>query len=225
MKRAIIIMAKVPVAGAVKTRLQSFLSPEKCAELAAAFLRDAAAKAKIVCENTILAYTPADRKNVLENLLRVENTLVEQIGATLGDRMANAFKFAFSQDLDAVLMIGTDSPQVPAASLEQAFELLEANADIVLGKTADGGFYAVGLRKNQPRLFENVAWSSERVFRQTARNAARIKLRLAQIPESFDVDVPPDLAFLRAEMLADETTRRHAPQTYEWLLANSSLFV
>lgn len=218
-------MAKVPVAGTVKTRLQPFLSPRQCAELAAAFLRDAAAKAKSVCENTILAYAPADRKNSLENSLRDENTLVGQIGATLGERMTNAFEFAFGRDSDAVLMIGTDSPLVPAAFLRQAFELLERGADVVLGKTADGGFYAVGLRKNQPRLFENVAWSSERVFRQTARNAARIKLRLAQIPESFDVDALPDLAVLRAAMLADETTRRHAPQTYEWLLSNSDLFV
>ncbi len=218
-------MAKVPVAGAVKTRLQPFLSPEKCAELAAAFLRDAETKAKTICENTILAYAPADRKNVLENFLRGENTLVEQVGATLGERMTNAFEFAFGRGLDAVLMIGTDSPTVPAAFLRQAFELLETTADVILGKTADGGFYAVGLRKNQPRLFENVAWSSERVFRQTARNAERLKLRLAQIPESFDVDAPPDLIFLRAAMLADETTRRHATQTYEWLLSNSNLFV
>lgn len=218
-------MAKVPVAGAVKTRLQPFLSPAKCAELAWAFLRDAAAKAKTVCENTILAYAPADRKNVLENTLRGENTLVEQTGATLGERMTNAFEFAFASDSDAVLMIGTDSPTVPAAFLEQAFELLERGADVVLGKTADGGFYVVGLRQNQPRLFKNVAWSSERVFRQTARNAARLKLRLAQIPESFDVDAPPDLALLRAAMFADEMTRRNAPQTYEWLLSNSDLFV
>jgi rSAM/selenodomain-associated transferase 1 len=225
MKRAIIIMAKVPFAGTVKTRLQTFLSPEKCAELAWAFLRDAETKAKIVCENTILAYAPADRKIVLENFLRGGNTLVSQIGATLGERMTNAFEFAFGLDADAVLLIGTDSPHVPAASLEQAFELLERDADVVLGKTADGGFYAAGLRKNQPRLFENVAWSSERVFRQTARNAARLKLRLAQIPESFDVDAPPDLALLRAAMFADETTRRNAPQTHEWLLSNSNLFV
>ena len=218
-------MAKVPFAGTVKTRLQTFLSPEKCAELAWAFLRDAETKAKIVCENTILAYAPADRKNVLENIFRDETTFVEQIGATLGERMANAFEFAFGLDSDAVLMIGTDSPTVPAASLEQAFELLEATADVVLGKSADGGFYAIGLRKNQSRLFENVAWSSERVFRQTARNAARLKLRLAQIPESFDVDEPPDLILLRREMLADENARRHAQQTYEWLRSNSNLFV
>ena len=218
-------MAKVPFAGAVKTRLQPFLAAEQCAELAWAFLRDAAAKAKTVCENTILAYAPADRKNVLENIFRDETTFVEQIGATLGERMANAFEFAFGLDSDAVLMIGTDSPTVPAASLEQAFELLEATADVVLGKSADGGFYAIGLRKNQSRLFENVAWSSERVFRQTARNAARLKLRLAQIPESFDVDEPPDLILLRREMLADENARRHAQQTYEWLRSNSNLFV
>ncbi|MDQ3041688.1 MAG: DUF2064 domain-containing protein, partial [Acidobacteriota bacterium] len=103
-------MAKVPVAGAVKTRLEPFLSPEKCAELAAAFLQDAENKAKTVCENTILAYAPADEKNVLENALRRENTLVEQIGATLRERMANAFECAFVRRSGAVVMISTDSP-------------------------------------------------------------------------------------------------------------------
>lgn len=217
-------MAKVPIAGTVKTRLQPFLSSVKCAELATAFLQDAETKAKNVCENTILAYTPANKKNVLENTLRRENTLVEQIGATLGERMTNAFEFAFAQDSAAVLMIGTDSPTVPAAHLEQAFESLERDADVVLGRTADGGFYAIGLRKNQPHLFENVAWSSAEVFRQTAGNIARLKLCLAQIPESFDVDTPPDLIALRDEMLADATMRRHAPQTYKWLRSNSDLF-
>ena len=63
MQRTIIIMAKIPVAGKVKTRLQPLLSPEQCAELAAAFLRDAVKKARIVCINTILAYSPAAETN------------------------------------------------------------------------------------------------------------------------------------------------------------------
>ena len=115
MKRAITSMAKVPVAGTVKTRLQPFLTATQCAELAAAFLRDAESRAKIVCDDTILAYSPADQRAVLENLLSFENILIEQTGADLGARMCVAFEFAFAREKDSsVLMIGTDTPTVPA---------------------------------------------------------------------------------------------------------------
>ncbi len=222
MKRAIIIMAKAPVPGAVKTRLEPFLSPAECAELAAAFLRDAFAKAKTVCENTILAYSPAAQRAVLESVLQTETIYVEQTGADLGERMSNAFEFAFASGSDAVVMIGTDSPTVPADFIRRAFEFLENESDIVLGETADGGFYLIGLRKNYPELFENVAWSSARVFKQTTANAERLKLRAAQIPVLYDVDVPDDLARLRKEMLIDD--KIEAPATYQWLSAHSELF-
>lgn len=217
-------MAKVPVAGTVKTRLQPFLSPIECAELARAFLRDTAAKAKIVCENVILAYAPADRKNVFDVTLRRANTLVAQTGATLGDRMTNAFEFAFARKSDAVVMIGTDSPTVPAEHIERAFEFLESDSEIVLGKTADGGFYLIGARgKIHSQLFERVEWSSAAVFRQTIANAERLKLRWRAVPAWYDVDTPDDLTFLRDELFRDERARRHAPATFQWFERNAKL--
>jgi len=222
MKRAIIIMAKAPVAGAVKTRLEPFLSPQECAELAAAFLRDAFAKAKTVCENTILAYSPAAQRAVLKSILQSETIYVEQTGADLGERMSNAFEFAFTRNSDAVVMIGTDSPTVPADFIRRAFEFLENESDVVLGETTDGGFYSIGLRKNYPELFKNVRWSSAQVFKQTMENAELLKLRAAQIPAWYDVDVPGDLARLRKEMLIDD--KIEAPATFRWLSSHSELF-
>lgn len=218
-------MAKVPVAGAVKTRLEPFLSPEKCAELAAAFLQDAETKVKSVCENTILAYAPGDRKNDLENILLREHKFVEQTGATLGERMANAFEFAFARRSGAVVMIGTDSPTVPAEFIERAFELLEIDSDLVLGEAKDGGFYLIGLRRKiHSELFENVAWSAAAVFEQTVKNAERLKLRWREIPVWYDVDTPDDLLFLRDEMAGDEQARQCAPATFIWLKRNAKLF-
>ena len=225
MKRAIIVMAKVPVAGTVKTRLESLLASEQCAELAKAFLQDAEKKAKTVCENTILAYSPADQRNVLENILQSENTLLEQRGANLGERMSNAFEFAFAQDSDAVVMIGTDSPTFPAEFIEQAFSALENDSGIVLGKTVDGGFYLIGLRKFVPHLFEDVAWSSDSVHERTVKNAGTLGLaRLFALPERYDVDTPSDFFVLRVEMLADEEIQKRAPVTYQWLLSHPELF-
>ncbi len=226
MKRALIIMAKVPVIGTVKTRLQPFLSPDECAELAAAFLRDAENKAKIVCENTILAYSPADEREVLENILQFKNTLVEQTGADLGARMANAFEFAFAREKDsAVVMIGTDSPTFPAEFIELAFKFLEKDADAVLGKSADGGFYLIGLRRFAPPLFENIEWSVPTVFEQMTANLLRFKFdNLRLVPDWYDVDTPDDLNRLRDEILNDVKAQKRAAQTYRWILSNSEIF-
>ncbi len=225
MERAIIIMAKVPVARTVKTRLQPFLTPEQCAELAAAFLQDAENKAKKACEKIILAYSPAAKRSLLENILQTENTLVEQKGDDLGERMSNAFEFAFAQGSDAVVMIGTDSPTFPAEFIEQAFVSLETNSDLVLGRAADGGFYLIGLRKFVPRLFDHVAWSTNSVYEQTVKNAERLGLgKLSVLPESYDVDTPDDFFVLRDEMLVDSEIQKRAPATYQWLLSNPELF-
>ncbi|MCY7376714.1 MAG: TIGR04282 family arsenosugar biosynthesis glycosyltransferase [Pyrinomonadaceae bacterium] len=219
-------MAKVPVAGTVKTRLQPFLSPAECAGLAAAFLRDAENKAKTVCKKTILAYSPVDQKIVLENILQSENILVEQRGTDLGARMSAAFEFAFTREKDsAVVMFGTDSPTFPAKFIERAFEFLETNADAVMGKSADGGFYLIGLRRFTPHLFENIEWSVASVFEQMTANFARFKFHnLRLIPDWYDVDTPDDFLRLRDEMLKDEEARKCAPQTFQWLTANAEIF-
>lgn len=226
MKRALIIMAKVPVIGTVKTRLQPFLSPDECAELAAAFLRDAENKAKIVCKNTILAYSPAHQRDVLENLLQFKNTLLEQTGADLGARMANAFEFAFAREKDsAVVMIGTDSPTFPAEFMELAFKFLEKDADAVLGKSADGGFYLIGLRRFVPHLFDDIAWSVSTVFEQMTANLARFKFdNLRLVPDWYDVDTPNDLLRLRDEILIDGEAQKCAAQTHRWLISNAEIF-
>jgi rSAM/selenodomain-associated transferase 1 len=225
MKRAIVIMAKVPSAGTVKTRLKPFLAPEQCAGLAASFLQDAESKSKSVCENTIVAYSPADKREVLESILQTENILVEQNGANLGERMSNAFKFAFAQNSDAVVMVGTDSPTFPAEFIERAFKFLESGSDIVLGKAEDGGFYLIGLREFVPRLFENIQWSSPTVFEETSANAAKFGLKnLTEIPAWYDVDISADLLVLRNEFLSDEAIQKRASATYRWLLAHSELF-
>jgi rSAM/selenodomain-associated transferase 1 len=219
-------MAKVLVSGTVKTRLQPFLSPAECAELAAAFLRDAENKAKIVCDDTILAYSPAAEREILENILQFKNTLIEQTGADLGARMSAAFEFALAREKDsAVLMIGTDSPTFPAEFIESGFEFLETGADAVLGKSADGGFYLIGLRKFVPHLFDDIAWSVPTVFKQMTANLARFKFdKLRLIPDWYDVDTPDDLRRLRDEIFKDEEAQKCAPQTHQWMISNAGIF-
>ena len=220
MPRTIIIMAKIPVVGKVKTRLQPFLSPEQCAELAAAFLRDTLKKAQTVCINTILAYSPAAETKSSDEFLPPDLVTIEQTGASLGEKMSNAFDFVFKRNSDsAVVMIGTDSPTFPGEYIEQAFEFLEAGSQAVLGKSADGGFYLIGLRNSAPQIFNRVEWSSSKVYAQITANLKKFKT----VPDWYDVDTPDDLTRLRDELTDDEEAQNNAAETYRWILANQSL--
>lgn len=225
MPRTIIIMAKIPFAGSVKTRLQPFLSPEQCAELAAAFLRDTVKKAQTVCINTILAYSPAVETNLLNEILPLDLLSIKQTGADLGERMSNAFDFVFERNSDsAVVMIGTDSPTFPCEYIEQAFNFLESNSDAVLGKSADGGFYLIGLRNSAPHIFADVKWSSAEVYEQITANISRSNIDLKTIPDWFDVDTPDDLTRLLDEFEKSIEAQKTAPETFRRLLANQFVF-
>jgi rSAM/selenodomain-associated transferase 1 len=221
MQKAIIIMAKVPEAGKVKTRLQPFLTSEQSAEIATAFLQDTESKAKSIEENLIVAVTPFDKKDRLNDILQHNPILIEQTGEDLGKKMLNAFKFAFKQDSDAVVMIGTDSPTFPADYIEQAFEFLEIETDVVLGKTEDGGFYLIGLRKLDSRIFENISWGSDETFEQVWQNIMDLGLHLREVPSWYDVDEREDLEKLRKELVLNENARKRAIKTFEWM--NSKL--
>ncbi len=221
MPRSIIIMAKIPVAGKVKTRLQPFLSPEKCAELAAVFLQDMIKKTQGICKNITLAYSPATERTLLETISPPEINTLEQIGADLGEKMSNAFDFVFKRDSDsAVVMIGADSPTFPVEYIEQAFGFLEADANAVLGKSADGGFYLIGLRNSAPHIFRRIEWSSSKVYAQIAANIENFKT----VPEWYDVDTPDDFTRLRDELQNNLKARSYAPETFRWLSANQFVF-
>ena len=213
-------MAKAPVVGKVKTRLQPTVSPEQSAELAAAFLLDSEHKAKNACDKTILAFAPSEKRTELLKLLKHEHVLIEQKGADLGEKMYHAFEFAFAHGSDGVVMIGTDSPTFPADFIEQAFEFLETNTDVVLAKTEDGGFYLIGLRILKREIFESVAWSSPKTFDQVRLNVMSLNLHLREVPGWYDVDTPADLEELKREFSTSQNARRRAPQTFEWLAKN-----
>ena len=210
-------MTKVPLARSVKTRLQPFLSPDECAALAEAFLCDAARKAKKVSENVIVAFYPPGEFEKLKTILPDRFVFVSQIGNDLGARMINAFDFAFKNNFDSVVMIGTDSPTFPADFIEHAFGFLETESDAVLGKTADGGFYLIGLRVLRKEIFANVVWSSPQTFEHTRENIINLDLSLSETPESYDVDAPSDFNQLQNEFTSGENLSQLAPRTFKFL--------
>ena len=236
---AVIVMAKAPRPGEAKTRLSPPLAHAEAARLASCFFADTFSLASGVAEEVIVAYAPADGRASLEEALRVaspeealgdalrleealSDTLwLEQRGGDLGERLDGVVGRAAERGFGPLLLVGADSPTLPPAFLTSALEALAAGrAEVAHGGTEDGGYYAVGLRAPAPGLFDSVEWSTPRAYQQTARNAARLGLRLLELPRWYDVDTPADLTRLRAELADDEDARGRAPATYEWLRAH-----
>lgn len=216
----IIVMAKAPSPGQVKTRLVPALSEGDAADLAGCFVQDTVSKVRQIVRDVIVAFTPSAGRAVLEPLVPSDVAWAEQKGNDLGDRLAGAIEQACAQGFSPVLVLGTDSPTLPASCLGSAVRLLDSrSADVVLGPSDDGGYYLIGLRQPCRGLFQNVPWSSPEAYAWTANNARRAGLRLISLPRWYDVDTPADLVRLRDELDTDEAARSRAPATFQWLRA------
>jgi uncharacterized protein len=223
---AIIIMAKVPQIGTVKTRLRPILSAEQCAEIATCFLQDTIANASQVFQNIIVAYSPAELKTEIETLIPSKITLIEQTGNDLGERMFFAFQGAENMAFSPIITIGTDSPTLPIQVLQNSIDAFrDPENDLVLGSTEDGGYYLVGLRKSNKEIFTGISWSSEKVLTQTIEKAKSIGIRhLTKLKGWYDVDLPDDLIRLRNEILSDESLQKRLVNTAKWFSENDKLF-
>src|SRR5579883_313610 len=115
-----------------------------------------------------------------------------QASGDLGERMAHAFETAFAAGSTAVVIIGTDCPQLDVDLLAKAFGELRQH-DLVLGPAVDGGYYLIGLRRPIPELFRGIAWSTADVLAQTLVIAHQRSLRVCHLPTLADVDYPADL--------------------------------
>src|SRR5713226_3998429 len=142
-KCALGLMAKVPIAGAVKTRLTPPLTPGEAAKLSMRFLGDMTTNVSSLSEDEtegVVLYTPAGAEEMLRDLLPKSFRLVAQRGETLGDRLINATTELLNEDFDSVCLINSDSPTLPVKILGTAVSLLAQEGDrVVLGPSEDGG--------------------------------------------------------------------------------------
>ena len=202
MSTCVVLFAKKPTPGAVKTRLQSHLSARDAARLYEALLLDCATAlhaTKAVAK--VVAFAPANAEDALRTLLTPIGTFeyVPQIGADLGQRMEGLMQWAFARGAERVVLVGSDSPSLPASYIDEGLALLREK-EVVLGPSTDGGYYLVGRRKGESRIFEGVAWSTEMVFEQTLARLGTQTLGL--LPPWYDVDTPEDAEFLKVHLEA-----------------------
>jgi uncharacterized protein len=220
----IIVMAKVPRKGKVKTRLNPFLIDEQTESLATCFLQDTISNAVQITSNIIVAYTPRNGRKRLIELLPPNLNLFEQKGSDLTEKLESVIEYAESLSFNPIIIIGADSPTLPPDYIQIAIESFRSDeTDIALGGTKDGGFYLIGLRKKHSGLFDSVAWSSDSVYRQIAANVERLGLNLFSLRHWYDVDTPDDLIFLRDEILNDKQMQHRAPQTFQWIIDQNRL--
>ena len=199
-------MTKAPRAGQVKTRLVPPLTPQEAADLNAAFLRDLSMSifraSEISPAQSVAAYTPPGSESAYENILPREFMLLPQRGENFAERLIFATEDLFTIGFSSVCLINSDSPAVPAQNFaEAAIELAEPGDRIVLGPADDGGYYLIGLKQVHHRLFEEIDWSTERVFEQTKQRAAELKPRVHELATGLDVDDHRSLVRLRDELL------------------------
>jgi len=195
----LVIFAKEPAPGRVKTRLCPPLTPEQAAILYEQFLADVLAEMAPLPGLTLaLAYT-ADTATAYFARLAPMAQLVAQQGRNLGERLQNAFAWGFQGGFSPILIRNSDSPDLPGALVSAAREALAAGgADVALGPCPDGGYYLVGLNRFQPHLFQGIAWSTEQVLAQTLEGARRTGLAVHLLPPWPDLDTWADLtAFAR----------------------------
>ena len=190
------VVAKAPRPGQVKTRLCPPLSLENAAELGDAFLRDTVERVRrLEGVQVVIAYTPPEDRELFEALCPGV-VLVPQADGDLGRRLAATFATLCGRGVRAVVAVGTDTPTLPLAFVREAFARLDEGADVVLGPADDGGYYLIGLRRLHQSLFEDIPWSTARVFADTADRVERAGLNLATLPGWRDVDTFADLAHL-----------------------------
>jgi len=197
MERCLIIFAREPKKGQVKSRLAQSVSQEKALDLYKAFLKDTLNLAKKVkSDQKILAYAS---KNSCSYLKKVGAGFCfhRQKGETLGARMLEAVAFSQKKFLACqTVIIGTDSPHLPVSFIRRSFMALR-KVDLVLGPCEDGGFYLIGMRKIEPQIFKGVVWSSSSVLKRTLLNAKRLGLKAELLESFFDIDTQDDLTKLK----------------------------
>lgn len=204
------VMTKAPRPGQVKTRLVPPLTPEQAAQLNRCFLRDTAAAITAAVGHLargIAVYTPVGTEREYIDILPNEFQLLPQRGGDFGERLSNAAGDLFQIGFASVCLIDSDSPTVGANVYRDAATLLARRGNcIVLGPSEDGGYYLIGMRRFEPRVFERIDWSTERVLEQTIERAKQFNIAVELLPVGYDVDNASAL-----HRLADELLRSRAP--------------
>lgn len=198
---SVLVMAKAPRPGSVKTRLEPVLGPLGCARLQAALLvRTVTIAQDVAPGSTCVAFDPPDAAGEMRALVPDGVRMFAQVSGDLGVRLAVATETVLTWRPGPLVVIGTDAPTLTAKLLDRAATELRGH-DVVFGPALDGGYYLVGLRQPCPEVFaiDPSLWSGPEVLAASRAAAERAGLTVGLLPALRDLDTPADATVLRSD--------------------------
>ena len=197
--KAIIFFTRAPIAGRTKTRMQPYLSPDECAALHKAMIKDIYEECSKIQADIFVYYTPLEGLGRLYKLIGKESTYRLQKGADLGEKMYDAIAEVLDLGYESCILIGSDIAELRKEHLNTAFDKLEY-ADVVFGKTVDGGYYLVGMKRAVKEVFEVEKYGNSDVFANTLKRLSNLGLKVAYTKTLYDIDTKDDLALHRQRL-------------------------
>ena len=209
---ALILFARDPVLGKVKTRLSPFLEDESILKLYTCFLQDSLNNIRQV-ENIdhFVGVAPSNESGFFSEMLAPDIQLFIQEGELLGDKMRRAIQDRFAEGYGRVGIIGSDSPSLPVPYIDRAFD---SDKDMVLGPSTDGGYYLIGMKGKVVEVFDGVNWGTETVLSETCDRLVKNGVELELLPVWYDIDSPEDLKFFKTHLdLIEQAGLRKSGET------------
>ncbi len=200
----LIVFARAPEPGKVKSRLASALGENKATEIYKLLLQQTMQTAAATDCTHIELHVAGDDQHpfILALAQQYGLPILVQQGDDLGERMGTSINSALKTARMAVL-IGCDCANLEASDLEEAKDALQEGADVVLGPTADGGYYLVGMKKPEPALFSDMIWGREDVLEQTLERCRTLGLKTSQLAMRHDIDREQDLIYFENYVARD----------------------
>lgn len=188
MKSILIVFAKTPILGNVKSRLADELGEIKTLWVYKQLLKKTKIAIQSIQQNVVVYYS-GDKTDFFDQLF-LNCKKHPQEGIDLGERMANAISTEFEKGFNQIIIIGTDMWDLNQENIEKAFKVLN-NSDIVIGPASDGGYYLLGIKKMIPDIFQNKKWGSQTVLKETLKDLKNYKVSF--LKEKNDIDLLEDL--------------------------------
>lgn len=203
----LILFAKSPICGRVKTRLMPELSARQAAQVAVAMIEVTARQAARCWPGPRCIYTwPEDHHPLFTSLARTHQFTVSiQSDGDLGDKMLNALR-GYTDNGQPAAILGCDVPHLPGRELSRAYHILQQGGNLI-GPSHDGGYYLIGLQRTHPGLFQGINWGGGEVMQQTLIAANRCGADLQLLTILTDIDTYEDLV-LAAKIV---------PELQKWL--------
>jgi hypothetical protein len=201
---AVAIMCKTPMPGLSKTRLSPPLDMEECAAISRCFITDVASTIQSLVDDGdvtgCVVYTPYGSEELLRELLPQGFKLILQTDGDFGTRLLQGTADLLAAGHDGAILVNSDSPTLPKTILRQAVDAVRRGDNVTVSPAFDGGYTLIGLSKLHARLFADIPWSTDEVYRLTLERAREIGLEVVNVPGWYDVDDAASLLMLEDEM-------------------------